>query len=231
MNREVRVKTGVPGLDELLGGGVLEGSTTLLIGPVGSLKSYLGQQFIREGLRTGERCAYINTVQSLNKLNYQMKTTLKFDLKPYVEKGMLIFSDIHKLFFEKALRKMEIKDLERIEGRIAKMFKIVRDGRGLLHSLTPFFYMVEEEKAVPRFVQVLKAVAGAYGITLLLTLDEGAQSRYLEEGIKSFCDYVLATNVTEGGIRMLRVVKSLTKHDLEWHEISFAEDGVRVQVG
>ena len=98
-------------------------------------------------------------------------------------------------------------------------------------SLTPFFYMLEEEKAVPRLVQVLKARARTYKVTLLLILDQSAQSRYLEEGIKSFCDYVLATNVTEGGMRMLRVVKSLTKHDLEWHEISFVEDGVRVQVG
>jgi len=231
MSREIRVKTGVPGLDELLGGGVLGGSTTLLIGPVGSLKSYLGQQFIREGLRKGERCAYINTVQSLSKLSYQMKATLKFDPKPYVEEGRLILSDIHKLFVEKALRKMEIRDLERIEGKIAKMFKMVRGGRGLLHSLTPFFYMLEDEKAVPRFVQVLKTIAGAYGVTLLITLDEGAQNKYLEEGIKSFCDYVLATNVSEGGMRGLRVMKSLTKHDLEWHEISFVENGVRIQVG
>ena len=113
---------------------------------------------------------------------------------------------------------------------IRDRFKMVRNGRGLLHSLTPFFYMLEEEKAVPRFVQVLKAKARSYRITLLLTLDRGAQSEYLEEGIKSFCDYVLATNVTEGGMRVLRVVKSLTRHDLEWHELLFVEDGVKVQV-
>ena len=231
MGQEIQVGIGVPGLDELLGGGVLRGSTTLLIGPVGSLKSYLGQQFIREGLKAGERCAYISTLQSLDELNYQMKTSLKFDVKPYVEKGVLIFSDIHELLVEKALKRMKVEDLEKIEEGIVKMFKMVRDGRGLLHSLTPFFYMLEEEKAVPRLVQVLKARARTYKVTILLILDQGAQSRYLEEGIKSFCDYVLATNVTEGGVRMLRVVKSLTKHDLEWHEISFVEDGVRVQVG
>ena len=231
MDQEIQVGTGVPGLDELLGGGVLRGSTTLLIGPVGSLKSYLGQQFIKEGLKIGEKCAYVNTLQSLDELNYQMKTALKFDLKPYIEEGKLIFSDIHGLFVEKALRKMRMEDFEKIEERVVEIFKIIRGGRGLLHSLTPFFYMLEEEKAVPRFVQVLKAKARSYRITLLLTLDRGAQSEYLEEGIKSFCDYVLATNVTEGGMRVLRVVKSLTRHDLEWHELLFVEDGVKVQVG
>jgi len=230
MGQEIQVGIGVPGLDELLGGGVLRGSTTLLIGPVG-LKSYLGQQFIREGLKAGERCAYISTLQSLDELNYRMKTSLKFDVKPHVEKGALIFSDLHELFVEKALRRMRVEDLEKIKEGIVKIFKTVRNGRGLLHSLTPFFYMLEEEKAVPRLVQVLKARARTYKVTLLLILDQGAQSEYLEEGIKSFCDYVLATNMTEGGVRMLRVVKSLTRHDLEWHEISFMEDGVRVQVG
>jgi len=231
MGYEIQVKTGIFGLDELLGGGVLRGSTTLLIGPVGSLKSYLGQQFIKEGLRTGERCAYISTLQSLDELNYRMKTALKFDLKPYVEKGKLIFSDIHELLVEKALRKMRLEDLEKIVEKIVEIFGIVKGGRGLLHSLTPFFYMLEEEKAVPRLVQVLKAKARAYKVTLLLILDRDAQNKYLEEGIKSFCDYVLATNMFEGGMRGLRVEKSLTKHDLEWHELLFTEDGVRVQVG
>jgi len=32
-------------------------------------------------------------------------------------------------------------------------------------------------------------------------------------------------------MRVLRVVKSLTRHDLEWHELLFVEDGVTVQVG
>ncbi|MHA1638492.1 MAG: ATPase domain-containing protein, partial [Candidatus Thorarchaeota archaeon] len=43
------IKTGIPGLDELLGGGLVEGSTTLLSGRSGSGKSVFGLQYLYEG--------------------------------------------------------------------------------------------------------------------------------------------------------------------------------------
>jgi circadian clock protein KaiC len=49
-----RLSSGVPALDEMLGGGVPEGDSLLLAGPSGSGKSVLSSQFIAEGLRHGE---------------------------------------------------------------------------------------------------------------------------------------------------------------------------------
>jgi circadian clock protein KaiC len=48
------ISTGVPGLDEMLGGGTLEGSAVLVGGPSGSGKSTLAIQFLAEGVRQGE---------------------------------------------------------------------------------------------------------------------------------------------------------------------------------
>jgi KaiC/GvpD/RAD55 family RecA-like ATPase len=49
-----RVSTGVPGLDRMLGGGLLPGRPYLVTGGNGSGKSLLGLSFLREGLRLGE---------------------------------------------------------------------------------------------------------------------------------------------------------------------------------
>lgn len=49
-----RLSTGVPGLDRMLGGGVLEGDSLLVTGPTGTGKSALATQFIAEGLKAGE---------------------------------------------------------------------------------------------------------------------------------------------------------------------------------
>jgi len=49
-----RLSTGVPGLDEMMGGGVLTGDAVMLTGPAGSGKSTIATQFIAEGLRAGE---------------------------------------------------------------------------------------------------------------------------------------------------------------------------------
>jgi circadian clock protein KaiC len=49
-----RLSTGIPDLDRMLGGGVLEGDSVLVAGPSGTGKSALATQFIAEGLRRGE---------------------------------------------------------------------------------------------------------------------------------------------------------------------------------
>src|SRR6185436_15698702 len=49
-----RLKTGVPGLDELMGGGIPKGYSVLVAGPSGSGKTVLSNQFIVEGVQHGE---------------------------------------------------------------------------------------------------------------------------------------------------------------------------------
>ncbi|MEP6858686.1 MAG: ATPase domain-containing protein [Gemmatimonadales bacterium] len=49
-----RLSTGILGLDDMIGGGVVAGDAVLLTGPAGSGKSTVATQFITEGLRKGE---------------------------------------------------------------------------------------------------------------------------------------------------------------------------------
>ena len=49
-----RLSIGVPELDKMLGGGVLEGDSILVAGPSGTGKSVLATQFIASGIRAGE---------------------------------------------------------------------------------------------------------------------------------------------------------------------------------
>lgn len=51
---EDRVTMGVPGLDEMLGGGLPPGYSLLVVGPTGSGKTVLATQFLTEGVRKGE---------------------------------------------------------------------------------------------------------------------------------------------------------------------------------
>ncbi|MEO8407081.1 MAG: ATPase domain-containing protein [Oxalobacteraceae bacterium] len=51
---EQRVSMGIPGLDEMLGGGLPVGYSMLVVGPSGSGKTILATQFLDEGVRRGE---------------------------------------------------------------------------------------------------------------------------------------------------------------------------------
>ncbi len=52
--RRRRLSVGIPELDKMMGGGILEGDSLLVAGPSGTGKSALATQFIAEGLRHGE---------------------------------------------------------------------------------------------------------------------------------------------------------------------------------
>lgn len=62
-------RMGVSGLDAMLGGGVIRGSTTMIFGASGSGKTMLGQQFLQAGLEDGQAVAgfgfYANPPQIL----------------------------------------------------------------------------------------------------------------------------------------------------------------------
>jgi circadian clock protein KaiC len=60
METSRRLASGVPGLDELLGGGLLERSVTLISGSPGIGKSTLSLQFVAEGAARGETGIYVS---------------------------------------------------------------------------------------------------------------------------------------------------------------------------
>ncbi|MEV0603821.1 circadian clock protein KaiC [Streptomyces sp. NPDC050315] len=51
-----RVSTGIPGLDEMCGGGIYRDAVVLLTGPTGAGKTLAGLRFVTAGVEAGERC-------------------------------------------------------------------------------------------------------------------------------------------------------------------------------
>lgn len=62
------IKSGVSGLDEILGGGLPSGYVYLVQGDPGAGKTTLALQFLIEGVRGGERCMYITLSESEREL-------------------------------------------------------------------------------------------------------------------------------------------------------------------
>src|SRR5262249_33903322 len=65
---KARLGFGLPHLDNLLGGGFAQGSTTTLIGPSGVGKTLLCLQSLAAGLARGERCVYLGFYEGPQRL-------------------------------------------------------------------------------------------------------------------------------------------------------------------
>jgi KaiC/GvpD/RAD55 family RecA-like ATPase len=65
---ETRVSTGVPGLDRMLGGGLMKGRPYLVTGGTGSGKTLLGLNFLLEGLRRGEEVLLVAVDEPPNEI-------------------------------------------------------------------------------------------------------------------------------------------------------------------
>ncbi len=63
-----RAKTGVPGLDEILHGGLLSQRLYLIDGNPGAGKTTFALQFLLEGMRTGEKCLYVTLSETKQEL-------------------------------------------------------------------------------------------------------------------------------------------------------------------
>ncbi|VVB87914.1 DNA repair and recombination protein RadB [uncultured archaeon] len=83
-----RVKTGIPGFDELIEGGIPEGSVVVLTGPPGTGKTTFSMQFLMDGLKNNERCIFFSFEEKVEQL---IKSSLRFgwDIGRYIDKGYL----------------------------------------------------------------------------------------------------------------------------------------------
>jgi len=87
-----RASTGVPGLDDMLRGGIPRGSTVLLYGGPGSGKTIISIQFLTWGAMNGECSLYVSAEEPKHKI-YSRHEAMGFPLSRLEREGLLLFLD------------------------------------------------------------------------------------------------------------------------------------------
>jgi circadian clock protein KaiC len=93
-----RVSSGIPRLDNMLGGqGYYRGSSILISGTAGTGKSTLAAYFADATCRRGERCLYLAFEESQDQIIRNM-SSISLDLTPRIKKGLLKFHAVRPTF-------------------------------------------------------------------------------------------------------------------------------------
>lgn len=93
MAKEELVKTGVPGLDKLLGGGLNPGSIVLVSGPTGSGKSTLALQFLVKGAQLYSEPGLFIVIEETRDSTYRNMSFKGWNLSELENTKQLIFLD------------------------------------------------------------------------------------------------------------------------------------------
>jgi len=188
-----RVTTGVPGLDELMGGGLFLGSTTLVVGITGSGKSVMALQYVAEGARRGERSIML-TLDEPRAQMLRNAATVGIDLKPSIDRGLV------RLVYD---RPQEI-EIDRHFLELEKIVKEFRPQRAVIDSLSTYGSSLGPTgRSFRDFFHAVVALMKEHQVTTIYNHENpellGMSSVMGPYGVSSLVDNVVLLNWVELG--------------------------------
>jgi circadian clock protein KaiC len=218
-----RLPTGVPGLDPMVGGGLIAGSTTLVVGMTGSGKTTLALQFVLEGVRRGENTMYVNFQENPAQLRRAI-SNLGSDPEAVARQG---------------LRVLYASPVElQIDSVVVEIFEAIKSGsirRLVIDAVGDLAAGASDPQRLHDYLYSLIQHFAVRGVTTLLTLESGeglTGTVVLQDQRFSYMSdnlFYLAWSAENVGRRTIRVVKMRgSEHERELREFEISGDGARI---
>lgn len=168
-----RSATGVPGLDEVLRGGLIAGQLYLIDGAPGAGKTTLALQYLLQGLRDGERTLYVTLSETAEELSAGAAShgwTLDgIEMLELVVDEARLDGDTELTMFHPS--EVELGETTR---RILEAVERFRPQRMVLDSLSELRLLAQTSLRYRRQVLALKQFLGGRGCTVLFLDDRTA---------------------------------------------------------
>ncbi len=233
-----RTKTGISGLDELIGGGLVEGSTTLVSGGTGSGKTIFGLQFLFHG---ASKCNEPGVFVTLETRPTELKVEAKefgWDLDELEAKNTLIIIDAASnkaglpAYGDYALRRGF--DISTLAREIYRAIEASKAKRLVIDCVSALEMKFDDPSEVRSELFQISALLRELKVTSLLiseTIDPEAQSR---AGVEQFVTQgLISLNLVEdrGTLKRDMLIWKMrqTSHSLKKHTFTISKKGIEVQ--
>jgi KaiC/GvpD/RAD55 family RecA-like ATPase len=219
-------KTGIDGLDDILNGGIVRNSTTLISGNPGAGKSLLGLQYIYNGVEMfDERGIYLSFEENEADLAEAAESIGFENWDQHVEEGKIKVYDKQVLLrendFSSALEIL-LDDLDDDQYQ-----------RLVLDSLTMFQLFFESEREKRTYLLKFTDILRDNDLTTLMTNEQGTVFPETDIGLENFLTdgniFLLQTPTDSGVNRYVWVAKMRKQNiDTDIFPMEISEGGIKV---
>jgi KaiC/GvpD/RAD55 family RecA-like ATPase len=212
-----RVRTGIQGLDELIGDGLPKTWVVLVKGPPGSGKTTFGLQFLCYGANNDENCIYITIGEPVSHVEKYVQFNM--NLRELADEGKLLLVDT---------KLIKLSDLSEILKEAVNKYKAQRV---VIDSFTSLISLYSEDATLRRefsdFLEMIRQVEDTTWLFIEEDIPQGPHSlsEYMVDGVISLT-YSLQGNHRVRGLEITKMRGSAHSEGIHFYKVE--DEGIVV---
>jgi len=221
MVEPLRTKTGVPGLDEILYGGIPTGNLLVVSGDPGSGKTGLCLEYLYNGVvKYNEPGVYISLEETIEEI-VNFAELFGWDFRTLMEKKLISIITVELYDFDKLKNTIE-DEISRLGAK-----RLVIDP-GVVFRLY-FERELDARKRILSLGRMLKRIGCTAIITNEISLDKASSLFGLEEYVADGVILLYHTRLEDRFIRSIGILKMRgTKISEKLHPVRITGDGIKI---
>jgi len=235
--RVERVKSGIPGFDELCNGGLLRGRSYLVLGTSGAGKSIFCRQYLYKGATEFGESGILVTTEELPEDIREDALVFGWDFEKLEEENKIAIIDATsvKIGIPSREKYVDLRpfDMRSLLSQIVSVQKEIKAKRAVVDSTTAIaFYLESPSKVRIEFLR-LTAMLNLLGMTSLLTCEIEDEKNLSRFGVEQFVvDGVIGMyyqRIENVRIRSIEIYKMRgTTHSTKLHPYDITQNGIVV---
>ncbi len=232
-----KVKTGIPGLDSIISGGMRMGRTVTVSGPPGSGKTTFGLQYLHSGAKDfDESGVYLTMSQNIDDIKNDCKS-FGWDFDDLITKEKILMVDARPFKIQdeligkdESLYRGEQLPFEHLTKLILSSIKRIEAKRVVIDSLTILAMQYNDQFYMRQGLQGMVQALENFGVTSLILSEYSEEDKIsLEWFVTSGIIQLRHTRKEDSMERTIQVTKMRgIKHSEQIHLIELDSDGLHL---
>ncbi|MEM3004894.1 MAG: ATPase domain-containing protein [Candidatus Bathyarchaeia archaeon] len=234
-----RVSSGIPGLDDMLSGGIPRGRVVLVVGGPGTGKTILCSQFLISGIRDQDEAGLFVTLDESREHIVREMASFGWNIPEYEKMGKWIFTDLSPISMASTGAKPARQTIGKKEFSLESVLDSIRTvarsraKRIVLDTVTSLAFqypdLVQRRSVLLEFIETLSSTGATSIMTTELRTSGLERSVQLEEYLAHGVVVLQTLQVGKSITRVLQVEKMReTPIDTQMRPYRITENGIEV---